>query len=468
MSKQDQDGQDARRVFISYAWTLDDSDFQPAVIELANELRSNGVDAIIDKFHLRPGHDANAFMEQSATGADKVLCLCNREYAEKANDRRGGAGAEAQILSPQVFTKLDQERVIPVLFGSDDGIAYRPTFLAHMVYVDLRLPQRRYDNFEELLRVIFDKPQHVPSELGRVPSFVAEETVTAAPTAPKVRQLEHAAQLGRPAVTLNLLTQDVAAAFGDEISKISERKILFEQAAIEHEVRSFLPVLGDYAKFVAVVVGDLSAVERRDALEQLLEFAVSGIHDNEARHVVAHCMFVRYVASLIKVNAWETLQELLTRAYLLDDPNGPTTYPFTAFNLRTKYLEDHRTRGPAATLLHECARSAGLGQTELLEAVLLLMFRSTVKVEEEVRGYWYPYELQESSARMPPPLFTRAESRAYLTRLLPVLGVPSIEELKSDDNRRSIQDWQGSLYGSGLRYISPLDLFHFNQLGARP
>ena len=288
VSEQDQVRQDARQVFISYAWTLDDPDFQPAVIELADELRRNGIEAILDKFHLRPGHDANAFMEQNATNADKVLCLCNREYAEKANDRKGGAGAEAQILSPQVFTRLNQERVIPVLFGTDDGTAHRPTFLAHMVYIDLRPPQRRYDNFEELLRVIFDKPQHVPAELGQVPTFVAEETVTAAPTATKVRQLGHAAQLGRPAVTLNLLTQDVVAIFKNEISKISERKTLFEQATIEHEVHSFLPILSDYTKFVAIVVGDLSTVERRDALEQLLEFAVSGIYDNEARHVIAH------------------------------------------------------------------------------------------------------------------------------------------------------------------------------------
>lgn len=467
MTDQDQ-AQRPRRVFISYAWTLDDPDFKPAVIELADELRQNGIDAILDETHLRPGYDANAFMEQNATGADKVLCLCNREYAEKADARKGGAGTEAQVLSPQVFTQIKQERIIPVLFGTDDGNAYRPTFLSHLIYVDLRLPQRRYDNFEELMRVIFDQPRHVPRELGSVPSFVTEEVVITAPTTTKVRQLEHAAQLGKPAITLNLLTQDVVGVFKEEVAKISGGQVLLDQASIQREARSFMPILGDYAKFVNVVVGDLSVVERREALEDFLEFTVSGVYENEARYVIAHYLFLHYVAKLIRANAWETIRDLLARSYVMDRYGQRTTHPFTIFNAEVRHLEDYAARGPLADLLHEFARAAGLNDAELLEAVLFLMFRAIVHRSADNNEYWYPYELQCSPATIPTVLFVRAESRNFLEKLLVALDVESIDDLKGDEVKREIEGWQGTFRNSRARYIPPLYLFNFDKLGTRP
>jgi hypothetical protein len=355
-----------------------------------------------------------------------------------------------------------------VLFGADEGEAYRPTFLSHLIYVDLRLPQRRYDNFEELLRVILDKPRHVPRALGSVPSFVTDEAVTTAPTATKVRQLEHAAQLGRPAVTLNLLTQDVVAVFKEEVAKISVDQILLDRASIQCEARSFMPALGDYAKFVNVVVGDLSVVERREALEDLLEFTVSGVYENEARYVIAHYLFVHYVAKLIKANAWETIRDLLARSYVVNRHGQRTTHSFTIFNAEVRHLEDHASRGPLADLLHEFARAVGLTDAELLEAVLFLMFRATVHRSAGTNEYWHPYELQRSSATIPTVLFVRAESRDFLAKLLAALNVESVDDLKSDETKREIEGWGRAFRNVRDRYIPPLYLFNFEKLGTKP
>jgi hypothetical protein len=297
-------------------------------------------------------------MEQNATGADKVLCLCNREYAEKADARKGGAGTEAQVLSPQVFTQIKQERIIPVLFGADERKAYRPTFLSHLIYVDLRLPQRRYDNFEELMRVILD--------------------------------------------------------------------------------------------------------------EDLLEFTVSEVYENEARYVVAHYLFVHYVAKLIRANAWEAIRDLLARSYVVDRYGQRTTHSFTIFNAEVRHLEDHASRGPLADLLHEFARAAGLKDAELLEAVLFLMFRATVHRSGDNNEYWYPYELQRSPATIPTVLFVRAESRNFLEKLLVALDTESIDDLKGDEVKREIEGWQGAFRNLRARYIPPLYLFNFEKLGTRP
>lgn len=79
------------KVFISYSWSSSDR-----VLELATRLMANGVDVILDKWDLKEGHDKYAFMEQSVTNSevDKVLIICDKAYADKANNREGGVATK--------------------------------------------------------------------------------------------------------------------------------------------------------------------------------------------------------------------------------------------------------------------------------------------------------------------------------------------------------------------------------------
>ena len=91
------------KLFISYSWT------SPAheqwVLNLATELRESGVDVILDKWDLKEGHDAHAFMEKMVAdqAIKKVALICDQLYSEKANGRSGGVGIEAQIISPEIY-----------------------------------------------------------------------------------------------------------------------------------------------------------------------------------------------------------------------------------------------------------------------------------------------------------------------------------------------------------------------------
>jgi hypothetical protein len=78
------------KVFISYSWST--PEHQQWVIDLATQLRDNGVDAILDKWDLKEGHDSIVFMEKMVTDAsvEKVVIVSDSVYAEKANGRRGG------------------------------------------------------------------------------------------------------------------------------------------------------------------------------------------------------------------------------------------------------------------------------------------------------------------------------------------------------------------------------------------
>ncbi len=101
------------KAFISYSWT--DESHKTFVRELAERLVGDGVDVVMDLFDLREGHDKYAFMERMVTDPEitHVLAFCDKTYAEKADARKAGVGTESQILSKEVYDKVQQSKVIP-------------------------------------------------------------------------------------------------------------------------------------------------------------------------------------------------------------------------------------------------------------------------------------------------------------------------------------------------------------------
>ena len=158
-------------VFISYAWKPQEN--KQWVRTLASELREHGVDVQLDQFHLKPGHDAQYFMEQMVTREDvrKVLLVCTEIYKRKADKREGGAGTEAQIISPELANMVDQRKFVPLARERDkQGKAYLPAFLGSTTYIDFSDDDAYDAMFEELVRDIFDKPASPPPPVGTPPS----------------------------------------------------------------------------------------------------------------------------------------------------------------------------------------------------------------------------------------------------------------------------------------------------------
>ena len=161
----------APRLFISYSWS--NPAHEQWVIDLATELRSSGVDVVLDKWDLREGHDAVAFMEMMMSDASisKVIIVCDKVYVTKADGRAGGVGTETQIISPEVYAKQAQDKFVAVIAERDEnGKPYLPIYYKSRIYVDLSEADRYSENFEKLLRWIFGKPLYVKPELGKAPA----------------------------------------------------------------------------------------------------------------------------------------------------------------------------------------------------------------------------------------------------------------------------------------------------------
>jgi hypothetical protein len=121
------------KVFISYSW--DSPEHRQWVAQLGQYLRHQGIDIVLDQWHLWGGADVAAFMQRSLREADRVLVICTQNYADKAARNAGGVGFEHMIVTGQLMQNLGTDKFIPiVLQGKDPPL---PSVLATRYFYNL-------------------------------------------------------------------------------------------------------------------------------------------------------------------------------------------------------------------------------------------------------------------------------------------------------------------------------------------
>jgi hypothetical protein len=164
------------KLFISYCWSS--PEHEKWVLQLANELVSQGIDVQLDKWHLLPGHDAYAFMESMVTDptVTKVVMICDENYKNKSNSRSGGAGIEAQIITPELYSKRAQDKFVVVVREKDnDGTPLVPAYYKGRIFIDLSDDATYSEEYDKLIRWAWDQPLYVKPALGKKPQFLEED-----------------------------------------------------------------------------------------------------------------------------------------------------------------------------------------------------------------------------------------------------------------------------------------------------
>ena len=130
----------------------------------------SGVDVILDQWDLSPGEDMYAFMEQSIHEADKVLILCEKGYADKANNRTGGVGTETMIITPEVLKKHSQKKYIPVVMDNSVEV---PSYLKSRYAVYFTTEDE--EEFKGLCFAIFGKRRKKKPIVKPIPAWLEDE-----------------------------------------------------------------------------------------------------------------------------------------------------------------------------------------------------------------------------------------------------------------------------------------------------
>lgn len=158
------------RVFISY--TSSDIKNRNWVKDFACKLRKYGVNARLDMFHLKPGQDLPQWMTNELIMADKVLLICDKYYAEKADNRKGGVGWETMIIQGDMLSRQEQNKYIAIL--RDENIDQSlPIYVKSRYALNWANEEQVDKKFDELLLYLFDCDIEPP--IGEIPSFIKEK-----------------------------------------------------------------------------------------------------------------------------------------------------------------------------------------------------------------------------------------------------------------------------------------------------
>lgn len=242
------------KIFISYSWT--NPSHEDWVINLAERLVSDGVDVVIDKWDLKEGHNKYNFMESMVKSPDiqKVLIILDKKYSEKAEKRAGGVGTETQIISPKIYGDVSQEKFIPIVAEKDEnGNAFVPTFLESRIYIDLSDDDKFEENYESLLRNIYQRPAYSKPKIGKAPSYLFEDTPMTHKTSNIVRSFDN--QISKSPKRVNAIIREFLDDFFDDLKGYSvdlkgTRDVILFGKAIHDNINSYTPLRNDYIIFL--------------------------------------------------------------------------------------------------------------------------------------------------------------------------------------------------------------------------
>lgn len=460
----------AIKVFISYSWSS--PEHEDWVLRLATDLRESGVDAILDKWDLKEGHEANAFMEKMVSDSEisKVVIVSDRIYSEKSNKRTGGAGTEAQIISSEIFAKEDQTKFVVAATELDvKGKPYIPTYYTSRIFIDFTDESRFAGSFEQLLRWIADKPIHKKPELGNLPKYISEpeDVVVLATSAAKRRAMDgltNSKTFAYPA------TKEYFELLSREIEKFRlAPDISPESDEFLENFQSFAPYRDEFLDIIRAISNYTEDEKYVELIHAFFERFQGYFHpprnvnryretDFDNYKFFAHELFLHTGATLISEGRYAAFNHMVETPYYLAKRADRRQEPMGNFTEFRHYLESVVIRNQklklnrlslVADFLHDRAGASGTDFAKIMEVDFLLFLRAELTELGVYRG-WYPDTLLYLGyGHRTFEIFERSRSKRYFERIRPVLGNATKEDLdklvegyRADPQR--LPRWEGT------------------------
>ncbi|AEV36802.1 SEFIR domain protein [Pseudovibrio sp. FO-BEG1] len=439
------------KVFISYNWT--DEAHKERVREWADRLMGDGVHVILDVYDLEHGHDKYKFMEKMVEDPTitHVLLICDKEYVEKANERRAGVGTEALIVSQEVYKKAAQSKFVPVFCEYNEGNEpYLPIFIATRIGFNFTSPEQVNSEWENLIRFLHGKPRFTKPALGKKPAYLTEET--AVPTsgiAAKYRALKHGLIEGKH--SSELLRDD----FFDACIEYAEDMRIYDDPDVDDwgeriisdyeklkPVRNFLVdwlMLEGKLKVHDVAFSEtvINILERVRALKSRPEEVTRWSEVWYAAHALfVYEVFLYSIAALIKTNNFQCAASIFDAHFVppeTDQRSGREFERFDTFfkgsdwdNILNKALGSNYY-SPEAELIKRHADRKDLSFKDVMQADLVVFVSAKFRPDL----WWYPQTLYYAERYRAFDLFIRATQRSYFDKISVMFGTASIDDFKT-------------------------------------
>lgn len=469
------------KVFISYSWSS--PGHQDQVVQWAERLIADGVDVLLDVYDLREGFDKYAFMERMVTdeSVTHVLIVCDNAYAEKADTRKAGVGTESQIISKEVYEKVEQSKFIPIVCEFDErGEPILPTFLTSRIWINFSTPESANDNWEQLIRLLFGKPSHVKPKLGKAPAYVRDDSgVPASPSLSKFNPLKQSIMQGKPGIGIYRKDfLDSCIEYADSL-RVRDRpnveslgeKVLADCTQLKHvrnHIVDWVQLEGSAAPSEQFNDSLIEFLERLRELKSRPQEIDSWIDAwFEAHSLFVYETFLYVIAALLKVGAYSALHEVFTSHYVMPETERYGEKRFENFDCfyvgRVESLqnvlasEGKRLKSPCAELIKRQADREDIPFADLIQAELLVLMMAFIIPDTR----WYPHTQYYASRMRDYPFFLRATQHKGFKKLSEVTGISSAENLrekvKEGIERLGVANWHDFLYHNSFLSAMNLD-----------
>lgn len=474
------------KLFMSYSWT--NQDHENWIINLASSLRDSGVDVILDKWELKEGNDSVAFMEKMVTDPEikKVALICDKLYAEKADGRQGGVGTETQIISKKVYEKSDQNKFVAIVTEKDkDGKVYLPTYYGSRIYIDLSESDKYSENYEKLLRWIFDKPLYIKPKLGEPPSFLDENKIYLGIN-DKYRKAIDALQNGKHIA--KGATFDYLDGINTNLENFRiEPKMDQLDDQIIKSINDFLPYRNEFIRIIESITKYENSLEYNEMLHNFFEnmlkyydrpedvYQWNDVSFDNFRFII-HELFLYTVTILIKAGCIDTATYLLKEEYFSQkranrhDENSMTSYVcfrehMASLDYRNQKLGLRRL-SLRADMLKERSSSSGIRFYDLMQADFICYFRDEIVKNSSFKTWWPETLLYLGDFYGRFEIFAKSESTRYFNQIKTLLGIDKKEDLLPilndfNQGKRQAPQWE-------FNEVNPGVLIGYDKLCIKP
>lgn len=480
-------GMSAPKLFVSYSWTT--PDHEKWVLELATDLRESGIDVILDKWNLKEGHDAHAFMESMVTdpGIEKVILVCDKAYKEKADERKSGVGTEAQIISAEIYQKQAQDKFVAVVTERDEeGKAFIPVYYAARIYIDLSDPSTFATEFERLVRWAFDQRLFQKPPIGEKPSYLVDDNKLGLATSARFKRAVDALKNNRqhavPAVS------EYFEAFATELEKIRlDPNADPPDDAVVQSIESFLPYRNEAIELFLDLARYVDTEEAHTTLHRFFESLIRYMDHPEGItswkdwefdnfKFIIHELFLYAIASLVRLERFEFAAYLMENEYYVArnaNYGNNVMVPFTVFRqpVRSLYRRNERLSlrrlSLPADFLEQRSKGIGVEFRDVMQADFILFMRDHIHPTDALSRWWPETLLYVGRHNNAPfEVFARSKSIRYMERAKVLLGVHSKDELFEPleafaKDPKKLPTWH-------FETINPATLLGYDELATAP
>jgi len=463
-----------KKIFISYSWGT--KEHQDWIVNLGTRLMSDSVDVELDRWSLKDGQDIFSFMELMVKSEDifRVLVICDKNYKEKANERKGGVGTETQIITPEIYSHQHQEKFIPIVIERDENDnPYLPIFFNSRKYIDFSDEEFFEDSYEDLLRNILEAPALPKPKLNKkAPIYITESTINSFATNSSIRTLEN--QIKKNPERINSYSSRFLELFLEDLwqfqLKSTNQDINLFGDDLINNLKSYKILREDFIQFLLIAtsqefnldVDELISFFEKEPLYNKPKEKVGGWRSSDFDNfkIIFQELFIYTIAISLNNKNYNLIENLLHSKYYFNNSYGgkKEAMRFTKLYSYHQNLENYITAkyNKITGFGHFVITNLSdkVSKQNFILADTLMYIIGDLFNENNFRDSWFPatYLYKEENGF---DFFDKISSKRHFDKIKGIFEVKTPEELKNliNENAKTTETKERIRYRSGFESI---------------